>query len=103
MHNQSLTADGHATIVGGRNIGDEYFGSAASIAFADLDVLVVGPAAREFSIDFDRYWNSESAYPAEKLLPRVDSNLILETEVLARESRSTPYRQAVAQRPWSTI
>src|SRR2546425_11291477 len=25
MHNKSFTADGQATVIGGRNVGDEYF------------------------------------------------------------------------------
>ncbi|WP_240733299.1 phospholipase D-like domain-containing protein [Kerstersia gyiorum] len=68
MHNKSLTVDGQATIVGGRNIGDEYFGATQAVAFADLDVLVTGPAVNAVSLDFDRYWNSPSAYPLEQLI-----------------------------------
>jgi putative cardiolipin synthase len=63
MHNKSFTADGQASIVGGRNIGDEYFGAAGEVLFADLDVLAIGPVVPLVSRDFDRYWNSESAYP----------------------------------------
>jgi putative cardiolipin synthase len=69
MHNKSFTADNQATIIGGRNIGDEYFGATEGMAFADLDVIAVGPAVREVSTDFDRYWASPSAYPAERVLP----------------------------------
>ena len=47
MHNKSFTADSEATIVGGRNVGDEYFGAGQAMEFADLDVLAIGPAARE--------------------------------------------------------
>ena len=43
MHNKSFTADNQATIVGGRNIGDEYFGAGSGTLFADLDVLAIGP------------------------------------------------------------
>lgn len=43
MHNKSFTADNQATIVGGRNVGDEYFGAKDGMLFADLDVLAVGP------------------------------------------------------------
>jgi hypothetical protein len=43
MHNKSFTADNQATIVGGRNVGDEYFGAAGDVLFVDLDVLTVGP------------------------------------------------------------
>lgn len=68
MHNKSFTADASATIVGGRNVGDEYFGATDGMAFADLDVLALGKAARDVTTAFDGYWNSESAYPAEFLL-----------------------------------
>ena len=63
MHNKSFTIDGQATIVGGRNIGDEYFGAAGEVLFSDLDVLAIGPVVQAVSEDFDRYWNSASAYP----------------------------------------
>jgi putative cardiolipin synthase len=69
MHNKSLTADDRATISGGRNIGDEYFGAAEGPLFADLDILAVGPVVRTMADDFDRYWASESAYPAATILP----------------------------------
>lgn len=68
MHNKSFTADNQATVVGGRNIGNEYFGVGVGVEFADLDVLAVGPAVAEVSTAFDRYWNSASAYPARSLL-----------------------------------
>ena len=68
MHNKSFTADNQATIVGGRNVGDEYFGAAGDVLFADLDVLVIGPVVGAVSHDFDRYWNSPSAYPATSLI-----------------------------------
>lgn len=71
MHNKSFTIDNQATIIGGRNIGDEYFGAAPEGAptFADLDVLAVGPVVAAVSADFDRYWASRSAHPADRLLP----------------------------------
>ncbi len=43
MHNKSFTADNSATIVGGRNVGDEYFGASAHLMFVDADILAVGP------------------------------------------------------------
>jgi putative cardiolipin synthase len=69
MHNKSFTADNQATIVGGRNIGDEYFGATNGVLFADLDVLAIGPIVDRVSRDFDQYWASASAYPAARLLP----------------------------------
>lgn len=70
MHNKSFTADNQATIIGGRNVGDEYFDAADGTVFVDLDVLAVGPVVRDVSRDFDRYWASGSAYPVERLLRR---------------------------------
>jgi cardiolipin synthase C len=73
MHNKSFTADSQATIVGGRNVGDEYFDAVTgdALLFADLDVLTIGPVVRDVSADFDRYWASASAYPADRLLAPV--------------------------------
>jgi putative cardiolipin synthase len=64
MHNKSFTVDNQATILGGRNIGNEYFEADPDLAFADLDVLAIGPVVKEVSSSFDKYWNSELAYPA---------------------------------------
>ena len=63
MHNKSFTADGQISIVGGRNIGDEYFEANAVINFADLDVVLIGPVVKEVSAEFDLYWNNQSSIP----------------------------------------
>jgi putative cardiolipin synthase len=67
MHNKMFIADNQAGVVGGRNIGDEYFGAQESVNFADMDVLAVGPVVQDLSRSFDEYWNSEWAYPIEAL------------------------------------
>src|SRR5512141_1621293 len=64
MHNKSFTVDNQLSVVGGRNIANEYFGAGSGIGFADIDVLAVGPVVRDVSKEFDLYWNSASAYPA---------------------------------------
>jgi putative cardiolipin synthase len=63
MHNKSFTADSQVMIVGGRNIGDEYFGARQDVEFADLDLLAIGPVVGDVSRQFDHYWNSPLAYP----------------------------------------
>ncbi|UTF61611.1 phosphatidylserine/phosphatidylglycerophosphate/cardiolipin synthase family protein [Gilvimarinus sp. DA14] len=63
MHNKSLTADNIATIVGGRNVGDEYFAANQVVNFGDMDALLFGPAVVKVSNQFDAYWNSELVYP----------------------------------------
>ena len=57
MHNKLFVADGRAAIVGGRNIGDEYFSRRQEFEFSDVDVLVFGPVVRQLAEGFDRYWN----------------------------------------------
>ncbi|MBG7602840.1 MAG: phospholipase D family protein [Gammaproteobacteria bacterium] len=67
MHNKSFTVDNQASILGGRNIGNEYFDADPDLAFSDLDVLTIGPAVKEVSESFDLYWNHQLAYPASLL------------------------------------
>ncbi len=62
MHNKTLIADGRFAMVGGRNIGDRYFGLYRYFVQNDLDVMVAGPAAREIAVTFDDYWNSEHSF-----------------------------------------
>ncbi|HKQ13683.1 MAG TPA: phospholipase D family protein [Steroidobacteraceae bacterium] len=69
MHNKSWIADNRIAVVGGRNVGDEYFGASEDVNFVDLDFAMVGPVVREASASFDRYWNSPAAYPIETLDP----------------------------------
>jgi putative cardiolipin synthase len=63
MHNKMLVADNAFGLAGGRNIADEYFMRASLQNYVDLDVLAAGPVVRQMSIIFDRYWNSEFAWP----------------------------------------
>lgn len=70
MHNKSWIADNRIALVGGRNLGDEYFDAGEDFNFADLDLAMVGPVVREVSASFDDYWNSPLAYPMSTLAPR---------------------------------
>ncbi|WP_211613665.1 phospholipase D family protein [Paraburkholderia haematera] len=63
MHNKSMIADNQLAIVGGRNLGDEYFSASETLQFRDLDVLAAGPITADVSASFDDYWNSSIAYP----------------------------------------
>lgn len=67
MHNKSLTVDGAAAIVGGRNIGDEYFDASDELNFRDRDLLGVGPVVGQVEQAFDLFWNSPWAYPIASL------------------------------------
>ena len=63
MHNKLFVVDNQFAIVGGRNIGNEYFGLSKKYNFRDLDVLTVGPVVQEISHAFDEYWNADLSYP----------------------------------------
>jgi len=69
-HNKSYTIDNIATILGGRNIGDEYFDADGTMDFADLDVLGIGPIAKDVSASFDEYWNHQLSYPITALIDK---------------------------------
>ena len=69
MHNKTWIADDRVAVVGGRNLGDEYFGASEDVNFTDLEFAMVGPVVRDASASFDKYWNSESAYPMAALVP----------------------------------
>jgi cardiolipin synthase C len=70
MHNKLMVADNAAGIVGGRNIGDIYFGVNTTANYRDLDVLAAGPIVRDLSGVFDRYWNSTSSVPIAGIVER---------------------------------
>lgn len=98
MHNKSLTADGVATIVGGRNIGDEYFDAGGGVMFADLDVLAVGHAASEVTQDFERYWHSQSTYAAGDILPKGQPTF---DTTPSTDIATTRYLHALSQSPFA--
>jgi putative cardiolipin synthase len=65
----SWIVDNRLAVVGGRNLGDEYFGASEEVNFVDLDFTMAGPVVRDASASFDKYWNSPLAYPMEVLAP----------------------------------
>ena len=67
MHNKLMVADNAIGLIGGRNIGDQYFQIDPNAQYADDDVFAAGPIARKLSATFDEYWNSDLSIPAEAL------------------------------------
>ncbi len=63
MHNKSWIVDNRLALVGGRNLGDEYFGASEEVNFVDLDFAMIGPIVRDVSRSFDDYWNSVAVIP----------------------------------------
>ncbi|AXA57973.1 phospholipase D family protein [Pseudomonas thivervalensis] len=68
MHNKLWLADNSMAIVGGRNLGDEYFDAEPNLNFTDIDLLGVGPVAEQLGHSFDQYWNSALSKPIEQFL-----------------------------------
>jgi putative cardiolipin synthase len=67
MHNKLLVADNSVALIGGRNIGNQYFQLDPESQFADSDVFSAGPIVEELSTTFDEFWNSRFAIPAQAL------------------------------------
>jgi cardiolipin synthase C len=67
MHNKMLIVDNAVALIGGRNIGNQYFQMDPDSQFADDDVFAAGPIAMQLSATFDEYWNSRFAVPAAAL------------------------------------
>jgi putative cardiolipin synthase len=68
MHNKLWVVDNSVAIVGGRNLGDEYFDARPDRNFTDIDMLSVGPVAEQLGHGFDQYWNSALSKPIEQFL-----------------------------------
>lgn len=68
MHNKALITDGAVAIIGGRNIGDEYFEVTEDNFYVDMDVLAAGAVVPDSSASFDRYWNSQSVFEVENII-----------------------------------
>lgn len=102
MHNKALIADAQTAIVGGRNIGDTYFGADPRLDFVDLDVMSVGPVTSEIAHSFDAYWNSPLAYPISLLVDASVASGHTFAGQLAEVKTSpstTRYEQAVRETP----
>lgn len=68
MHNKSMTYDNNISIIGGRNIGNEYLNNDSQNHFADLDVLLVGEVVSNIDQSFENYWDSEYSFDIETLV-----------------------------------
>lgn len=106
MHSKSFTVDNQVAIVGGRNIGDEYFDANPDLAFADMDLLTIGPVVPQVSAAFDEYWNSTHVYPASSLVQPVDpSSLAVLRETLKQrpgDKNAEAYIDALAHSDFAT-
>ncbi len=100
MHNKAWIADNRVALVGGRNIGDEYFDASDSTNFHDADLLLVGDGVRQASRIFDQFWNSAEVIPLRALhgdRARPEPALLARSRAAWREqARASAYMQALA-------
>jgi putative cardiolipin synthase len=93
MHNKAWIVDGRVAVVGGRNIGNEYFEADEGVNFRDLDMLLVGPAVADASTIFDGFWNSTAAVPIHALNPQKPQTLRELMRQIDRESDAAAARR----------
>jgi len=67
MHNKSMIFDKQITIIGGRNIGDEYLSNDKNSQFADLDVLLIGKVVADIDNSFASYWSAPISFDIQTL------------------------------------
>ena len=103
MHNKLLVVDNSVALIGGRNIGDQFFQIDPDSQFADDDVFAAGPIAQRLSTTFDEFWNSALSIPAEALAGAKSSHAALseQREVLKEHKQQlkadgTDYLKRVA-------
>ncbi len=101
MHNKTYIADNRFAIVGGRNIGDRYFGIYDRFVQNDLDVMVAGPLVQDVAASFDVFWNADLTYRVsdlERLGPPEPLPVLRERiarRVAAREHALVAFRAAI--------
>lgn len=104
MHDKLMIVDGHAVVVGGRNIGDHYFGLSTAYNFHDLDVLGFGHIATQANAMFDHFWNSEWVVSAQNLDVEYDARFTDEKWRALREANQSSAKLSVfgaESRDWS--
>lgn len=102
MHNKAWIADNRVAVVGGRNIGDEYFNASTTSNFHDMDMLLMGPAVAQASSIFDRYWNSDAVVPIAALNSPTPDELTQAVTRIRQETLgpdASQYLQRVASSP----
>jgi putative cardiolipin synthase len=89
MHNKVLVVDGRATLVGGRNLADEYFGLNDGQNFRDMEVITAGASVPQVTRHFDAFWNSGWAFPITDVISEPADAADL-TQVRAAMAQSSP-------------
>ena len=91
MHNKTYIVDGTAAIVGGRNIGDEYFDQNIQINFRDLDLFTIGPVVKQVSESFQYYWDSPWAIAIDEMVSSdADQSYVSQLQEFQNDAPSEP-------------
>ncbi len=106
MHHKSMIADNTLALIGGRNVGDHYFGLGGRYNLIDLGVMVSGPVVGEISAGFDRYWASESSYAVAALYPGMTHRALQRWRAesnaeIVRKNRKLGHRISTEKQDWS--
>ena len=100
MHNKLLVADGSVALIGGRNVGDQYFQVDPDSQFADDDVFTVGAAVPKLSRSFEEFWQSDRVVPASSLRRyegrHAQSHSVLSNDMLARINGREPLQSLLS-------
>ncbi len=91
MHNKSMTFDKQITVIGGRNIGNEYLSNDQNSQFADLDVLLIGKVVADIDNSFTSYWSAPISFDIETLVTLdkgTTSNFLIGLDKLDEDEKS---------------
>ena len=94
MHNKTFTADNQISLIGGRNMSNQYYNVSDSYQFSDVDVMLVGQAVDDITHSFDEYWNHNYAYPVRNIVNHNKYNLRYES---LKEQLSQHYHEITVQ------
>ena len=94
MHNKTFTADNQISLIGGRNMSNQYYNVSDSYQFSDVDVMLVGQAVDDITHSFDEYWNHSYAYPVRNIVNHNKYNLRYES---LKEQLSQHYHEITVQ------
>ncbi len=102
MHNKTFITDNSIAIIGGRNIGDEYFDARHNLNFVDLDLLTIGPVVNDISESFNAFWDSHWATPVKhlsktKVVKNQLSHIRNKLKDKWRHAKNTRYFQSLKQ------
>ena len=99
MHNKTVIMDNSFAIVGGRNIGNHYFGVSKDINFRDMDIAAVGPIVRDVSKMYDYFWNGKWSVPISVITKKTYTmdDLEIERKKLEKKVKKDRYPYPLTQ------